>query len=87
MAKSSGAMIDRIIYGSGIEVDLSSTDHQFAQGMSGLYVGLAGSIVVDMGNGEEGVTFSTVSAGVIFPIFFNKIKKAGTTAETLVALN
>ncbi len=86
-------MMNRDTYGFAEVVDVSATDHQFAGGgkiASGLLIGTGGNVELLMGSEESdanSVIISTLSAGVIYKLFFNKIKAAGTTALGIVALD
>jgi hypothetical protein len=51
----------------------------------GVYVGGAGTLKVDMGDGGT-VTFSGLSAGVFLPIIVKRIYATGTTATNIIAL-
>lgn len=84
--KSTGAMIDKKLFGSAVNIDISSTNHQSVMGWSSLFVGGAGAVALEMGNGET-ITFTGVIAGSVLPIHFNTIYKVGTTATNMVALN
>ena len=86
MAKREGTMIDKLLFGSAEAVDISSTNHQFAQNKSSLYIGGTGNVRLNMGNGEE-VVFVGIQAGTVIPVFFNQIHQSGSTATSMLALN
>jgi hypothetical protein len=52
---------------------------------TGLYVGGAGDVRVQMRDGQE-VTFSDVAAGSVLPIRVRKVLLTGTTATDIVAI-
>lgn len=79
-------MIDQILYGNAEVVDISSTDHEFASVAKGLYVGVGGDIVVDMGDLGTDILFANVPTGTFLPIFVDKVKKSGTIAPLIVGL-
>lgn len=92
MSLKERALINKDTYGYAEVVDVSGTDHQFTKErvMSGLIVGTAGNVELLMGHEENdanSVTLSTLSAGVVYKLFFNKIKAAGTTALGIVGLD
>jgi hypothetical protein len=76
---------------SSSAVDLSSTDWT-APGATqkhyprALYVAVAGDIVGRLAGDTADVTFSAAGAGVL-PLRFAIIRKTGTTATGLVAIN
>jgi len=80
-------MIDKLLFGSAEAVDISSTNHHFAQNKSSLFVGGAGDVRLDMGNGEESILFVGIQAGTIIPVFFNQVHQSGSTATSMLALN
>lgn len=54
---------------------------------TGLYVGGAGNLKVDMaGDGKTTVTFSAVPVGTILPISVQRVYATGTTATLILAL-
>ena len=50
-----------------------------------LYIGAAGDISVEMGDGTN-LTFIAVPAGMILPIQVKKVLATGTTATSIVAI-
>ena len=66
-------MIDQILFGNAEVVDVSSTDHQFSKPAKSLYVGVAVTVIVDMGDSGNSISFIGVQAGTILPIFVDKI--------------
>ncbi len=92
MSLSERAMVDKDTFAFAETADVSATDHQFANQriMSGLIVGTGGNVELLMGREEDdanSVVLSTLSAGVVYKLFFNKIKSAGTTALGIVGLD
>jgi hypothetical protein len=51
----------------------------------GLYVGVAGNVVVTMADGTD-ATFTALAAGIIHPISVLKVKSTGTTATNILAV-
>jgi hypothetical protein len=51
----------------------------------GIYVGGAGNVKVDMGDGTT-VTFSGVVAGTVLPIQAKRVYATGTSASLMLAL-
>ena len=51
----------------------------------GLWVGGAGNVAVVLASGVS-VTFTSVPAGTLLPIYVTKVKATGTTATNIVAL-
>lgn len=50
----------------------------------GVYIGTAGALKVDMADGSTGLTFSSMSAGQIYPLKITKIYQTGSTAAGVV---
>lgn len=51
----------------------------------GLYIGVTGTVVVDMKDGGT-ITFVGATAGTVLPIQVVKVHATGTTAASIVAL-
>lgn len=52
----------------------------------GLWIGGAGTLKVDMANGDVGITFSGIVAGTLLPFGVTRVYATGTTATLIVAL-
>lgn len=52
----------------------------------GIYVGVAGNIVVDLYDGTTSITFVGLAAGTILPVRAKRVRSTNTTATSLVAL-
>jgi hypothetical protein len=52
----------------------------------GLYVGAGGNIALDTQGGQAQVLFTAVPQGMILPVAAKRVRAAGTTASSLVAL-
>lgn len=50
-----------------------------------LYIGVAGSVVVNMPDGGT-VTFAGLQAGTVLPVRVRRVRATGTTATSIVAL-
>jgi hypothetical protein len=66
-------------------VVVSPSDTNTLAPTRGLYIGGAGNIAVTMSDGTT-VTFTGVTAGVIFPVSVTQVKATGTTATNIVAV-
>lgn len=86
MPNSTEPMISNYQFGNAEEVDISSTNHQFAKPKA-LYIGTGGDVKVDMGSNGTGITFKSVTSGSILSIFAIKVYKAGTTADDILGLD
>ena len=86
MANTTHETTPQVQFANAEAVDISSTDHQFAH-PSALYVGGSGIVIVDMAGNGSSVTLNAAVAGQVLPIFVHKVKKAGTTATSMVGLN
>ena len=62
-----------------------STDLTFVT--RGLWVGGAGTVVVDMAESGTSVPFVGVPAGTLLPYRVKRVRAAGTTATSIVALD
>lgn len=51
----------------------------------GLYVGTTGNLRVTLDNGDD-VTFVTIAAGIIHPLYVKRVWSTNTTATNLVAV-
>jgi hypothetical protein len=51
-----------------------------------LYVGGAGTVVVNMNSTGSSISFVAVAAGSILPIRVDRVRATGTTATSIVAL-
>lgn len=67
-------------------VDISATDHTFANIPRGIYVGGAGTVIVDMKTSGDAKSFVGVQAGTILPIRPRRIIRTGTTATYILGL-
>ena len=65
---------------SGGNQDLS------AYRIRGIYIGTAGNLKVDMVDGTTGVTFSNLTAGVIYPLKVTMVYQTGSTAAGLALI-
>lgn len=74
-------------YSAAAAVDLSSVDADYTapKTPTGIYVGGAGNVKVDMQGGGT-VTFTAPPVGSTLAVAVTKIYKTGTTATLLVAL-
>ncbi len=52
-----------------------------------LYVGAAGSVVVDMAESGTTITFAGVTAGTFMPIRVKRVRSTGTTASSILAMD
>ena len=66
-------------------VDISSVDHACKKLCIGIYVGVAGDVILD-GQNTTGVVFTAVPAGVIIPGRWVTVVKASTTATNMAEL-
>jgi len=64
---------------------ITKSDSTALDDIRGLYVGGAGNVALEGGDGEQ-VTFSAVPAGTILPVSPAKVLSTGTTATLIVAL-
>ena len=55
-------------------------------GCRALYVGGAGDVAIVSKEGDAAVTFSSVPAGAILPVYCHKVMSTNTTATNMVAL-
>ncbi len=62
-----------------------STDLTFVT--RALYVGAAGTVVVDMAESGTSISFVGVPAGTFLPIRAKRVRATGTTATSIVALD
>lgn len=52
----------------------------------GLYIGVAGDVVVDMVDSGASITFTALAAGVIHPLRVKRVRATGTTATNIVGV-
>jgi hypothetical protein len=64
---------------------VSPSDTNVLPQTRGLYIGGSGNLAVVMADGSS-VTFTGVTAGVIFPVSVTKVMATGTTATNIVAV-
>lgn len=75
----------------GVTVDISGTDHAFADAVASLrggavvYVGTGGDVVATLARSGNDVTFKNVPEGTTLPWLLSAVKKLGTTAGDMVA--
>jgi hypothetical protein len=65
-------------------VAVTTSDTTEIQSTAGLYVGVGGTLVVTMNDGND-VTYVGILGGVVYPFQVTKVK-AATTATNIVAL-
>ena len=68
-----------------LAIDYSGGNQTLTTQSRGIYIGTAGNLKVDMGDGTT-VTFSNLVAGTIYPLAVKKIYQTGSTAAGLVLL-
>ena len=51
-----------------------------------VYVGGAGAMKVDMHGGEDGVTFTGLVVGMIYPLRVSRVYSTGTSATNIIGL-
>lgn len=66
-------------------VDISSVDHEFSNITTGLYVGVAGNVVVRLENDDADQTFTALPVGW-HPIRVTIVRKGGTAATNIVGV-
>ncbi len=67
-------------------VDISATDHTFANTVRALYVGGAGDVILRGAGDDADVTFKAVPAGTILPVAASIIRRTNTTATFMIGL-
>lgn len=69
---------------SAAVIDISSTDATLNRITRGLYVGVAGDVVVQFAGDNGNITLTGLAAGVWHPVQIQKVVKTGTTATNIV---
>ncbi len=66
-------------------IAVTPADTDLAHRTRGIYIGIAGDLVVKMANGGNTVVFNNVVAGSLLPLRVTQVK-AATTALSIVAV-
>lgn len=70
---------------SAMAVNISASDQNFQRITRGIYVGVAGNVVVQFCDDNASVTLIGLAAGIWHPIQAQLIVRSGTTATNIVA--
>ena len=72
-------------YRSSEAVDVSAADHQFSRTTGGIYVGVAGVLVLRL-EGDDHDSVWTVGGGSYHPLRATHVRRANTTASQIQGL-